>query len=272
MKAFPAFGVLLRTSGQRKAIESVLLANSGLPGPRGNIELAQSFAQALASARLEDWHWKMLAEWQSKSTREAPVNSPSEYLPFCAVLSLGVLYLGLPRTGKRRVLAQIQQAARDPRWRTREAVAMALQAIGEEDPEALRAIVAKWMSTADFLQKRAIVAALAHPPLLGDSAFTLFCLRTADAILGSLAGADRAARAREDFRVLRQGLGYALSVFVDKLPEAGFPLLEKWAGVDDADVKWILRENLKKKRLAGRHPRETAALSRSLSEGRANGR
>ncbi len=276
MRAFPAFGVLLKASSQRKAIESVLLANSGLPSPqgspRGNIELAQSFARSLAAARLEDWHWKMLAEWQAKSPQKAPANSALEYLSFCAVLSLGVLYPGLSRPGRRRALAQIQLAAQDPRWRPREAAAMALQAIGEEDPGALRDIVAKWMSSADFLQKRAIVAGLAHPPLLEDSAFTLFCLSTADAILASLAHAGRAARAREDFKVLRQGLGYALSVLVDKLPEAGFPLLAKWAAAGDADVKWVLRENLRKKRLAERHPREAAEILRALSEGRAAGR
>jgi len=272
MKAFPAFGVLLKASSQRKAIESVLLANSGLPGPRGNIELAQSFARSLAAARVEGWHWKMLAEWQGKSPKAAPANSPLEYLPFCAVLSLGVLYPGLARPERRRALAQIQQAAQDPRWRLREAAAMALQAIGEANPDTLRDIVAKWTPSADLLQKRAIVAGLAHPPLLGDSAFTLFCLSTADAILESLARAGRAARGREDFRVLRQGLAYALSVLVDKLPEAGFPLLAKWAAADDADVKWVLGENLKKKRLAERHPRETAEIARALSEGRAAGR
>jgi len=272
MKAFPAFGILLKASSQRKAIESVLLANSGLPGPRGNIELAQSFARSLSGARLEDWHWEMLAAWLAKSPKAAPVNSALEYLPFCAALSMGVLYTGVPRPEKRRALAQIQQAARDPRWRTREAAAMALQAIGEDDPGVLRDIVAKWMPSADILQKRAIVAGLAHAPLLGDSAFTLFCLSTADEILATLARAGTAARGREDFRVLRQGLGYVLSVFVDKLPEAGFPLLAKWATADDVDVRWVLRENLKKKRLTDHHPSEAAEISRVLSEARAAGR
>lgn len=271
MKAFPAFGIMLKASTQKKALETVLLENSNLPGPRGNIELAQSFARSLAAARLEDWHWKMLAQWLAKSPKEAPPNSPLEYLPFCAALSLGVLYPSMARPGKRQALAQIQQAARDPRWRTREAVAMALQAIGEDDPAALRDIVAKWLPSADFLQKRAIVAGLAHPPLLGDSAFALFCLSTADAVMESLARASRADQGREDFRVLRQGLGYALSVFVDKLPEAGFPLMAKWATVDNADVKWVLRENLRKKRLVERHPREAAKILRALNEGPAAG-
>jgi hypothetical protein len=33
-------------------------------------------------------------------------------------------------------------------------------------------------------------------------------------------------------------------------PEAGFALLERWADGGDPDVAWVLRENLKKKRLA----------------------
>ena len=272
MKAFPAFGVLLRRSSEREAIEGVLLANSNLPGPHGNIELAQSFARALDGARLEDWHWTMINAWLATSAVEAPVNSPGEFLPFCAALSLGVLYPRLPRPGRRRALAGIQQAARDSRWRTREAAAMALQAIGEHDPEGLKQIVSKWMPEAGLLEKRAIAAALAHPPLLGDSGFALFCLSTGDAIMESVVKAGRNLRQGEEFRVLRQGLGYALSVFVAGLPEAGFPLLAKWAAVQDRDVQWILRENVKKTRLAQRHPEHTAALAKILSEGRAAGR
>ena len=272
MKAFPAFGILLRRSTERKTIEEVLLANSNLPGPRGNIELAQSFARALADARLEDWHWTMLTAWLTKSPEEAPVNSPEEYLPFCATVALGALYCGLPRPGRRRALAGIQQAAGDSRWRTREAAAMALQAIGESDPETLKQIVSKWMPEADLLQKRAIAAGLAHPPLLTSSPFALFCLSTADEIMTTVAKAGRTQRTREEFRVLRQGMGYALSVFVGALPEAGFPLLSKWAAVDDKDIQWILRENVKKNRLAERHTHETAALARTLSEGRTAGR
>jgi len=38
-------------------------------------------------------------------------------------------------------------------------------------------------------------------------------------------------------------------VAVAALPEVGKPLMEKWAARRDADVRWIMRENLKKNRL-----------------------
>jgi hypothetical protein len=38
-------------------------------------------------------------------------------------------------------------------------------------------------------------------------------------------------------------------VAVAALPEEGKPLMEKWFSSDDSDVLWIMRENLKKKRL-----------------------
>jgi hypothetical protein len=272
MKSFPAFGILLRKRSERKSIEKVLMEGSNLPGPRGNIELAQDFARALASVRLEDWHWEMLLAWQAKSLRAAPVNSPEEFLPFCGALAMGVLYTGLARPGRRRALSAIQQSARDPRWRTREAAAMALQAIGEADPAVLKEIVTRWMPETDWLQKRAVAAGLAHPPLLGDSAFALFSLSTADRLMESVAAAARVVRTREDFRVLRQGLGYALSVYAAALPEAGFPLLARWAASPDPDVRWIIRENMKKKRLAEKHPAETAALERVFSEAGKAGR
>jgi hypothetical protein len=41
-----------------------------------------------------------------------------------------------------------------------------------------------------------------------------------------------------------------VSVVVAAAPEVGFPLMRVWAAWDDPDVTWVLRENLKKKRLA----------------------
>ncbi|HEY6539671.1 MAG TPA: hypothetical protein VIZ18_01995, partial [Ktedonobacteraceae bacterium] len=57
-------------------------------------------------------------------------------------------------------------------------------------------------------------------------------------------------RKREDVRILRQAMGYALSVMTAALPDQGFALMRECASWDDADINWILRENLKKKRLA----------------------
>ncbi len=49
-------------------------------------------------------------------------------------------------------------------------------------------------------------------------------------------------------RLLR-ALAYCWSVAVAALPDAGKPLMEVWLASDDPDIRWIMRENLKKNRL-----------------------
>ena len=46
------------------------------------------------------------------------------------------------------------------------------------------------------------------------------------------------------------------------LPADGFGRLERWAAVDDSDVRWLVRENLKKFRLARAGPDRLARLRR----------
>ncbi len=265
MKAFPAFGILLAQRSQRQALLSLLEKNSGLPGPRANLELMYSFAKAVSSVKLQEWQWEMIVGMASVSPAKAPANTPKEYLPVCGIAALGASFAaGLPRPRRRAALAAIRRAASDPRWRTREAAAIALQLIGEQDREALRGIIDQWMPDASLLEKRAIIAGLAHPPILGDREFSLFCLEVSRTIIASLRQLDARARRREEFRVLRQGLGYALSVLVQKRPEEGFALLRELAAWKDPDIRWIVRENLKKKRLSATYPEEVRQLSSLL--------
>ena len=56
-------------------------------------------------------------------------------------------------------------------------------------------------------------------------------------------------RRSEDFLTLRKGLGYCWSVAVAALPAEGKALMEKWLVKLDKDVRWIMKENLKKRRL-----------------------
>ena len=270
MKSFPAFGILLKSRSDRDALYTLLEKNSGLPGPRGNLELAYSFAKAVASMNLQEWQWDMILAMASTSPNKAPTNTPKEYLPFCGLLALGALYAtGLPRPRKRAALASIRKAASDPRWRTREAAAIALQLIGEQDREALRQIVEEWLAGSTLLEKRAIVTGLAHPPILGDKPFALFCLEVSASILKALPGTDSQERRSDEFRVLRQGLGYAVSVFVEKAPEEGFALLREAASLRDPDVRWIVKENLKKNRIASRFPAEIRKIAEMVADRKA---
>jgi hypothetical protein len=44
-------------------------------------------------------------------------------------------------------------------------------------------------------------------------------------------------------------MGYCWSVAVVAYPDAGMPMMEQWLSTRDKDIRWIMRENLKKKRL-----------------------
>jgi hypothetical protein len=51
------------------------------------------------------------------------------------------------------------------------------------------------------------------------------------------------------FRALRQALGYAWSVAIVALPDEGKLRFELLLASGDPDVRWVVRENLRKKRL-----------------------
>ena len=262
MKSFPAFGILLRSPSQRGTLFSLLETHSGLPGPRGNLELAHSFARAAAAATIGEWQWELLLSMARMTQNEAPASSPKVFLAFCGLLALGSLHgEGLPRPRRRAALAALKGAASDPRWRIREASAMGLQLLGEKDPLALRKIVEEWLPGSSLWEKRAIAAALAHPPLLAEPEFALFSLDVAARILASVARIDAKRRRGDDFRVLRQALAYALSVYAAASPGEGFALLRKSASIRDDDIAWIVAQNLKKKRLSGRFPEEVRQVS-----------
>ena len=56
-------------------------------------------------------------------------------------------------------------------------------------------------------------------------------------------------RRSNDFKALRKGLGYCWSVAVVALPEVGKQMMEQWFISENKDVRWVMKENLKKKRL-----------------------
>ena len=57
-------------------------------------------------------------------------------------------------------------------------------------------------------------------------------------------------RKSEGFLALRKGLGYCWSVAVAARPDEGKRLMVKWMADTDQDIRWIMKENLKKNRLA----------------------
>jgi hypothetical protein len=143
-------------------------------------------------------------------------------------------------------LAVLRESANDPRWRVREAVAMALQRWGEADMAALLTEATEWAAGSRY-EQRAAAAALCEPALLRDSRVVEQVLAILDGIMATIPGA--ADRREAGSIALRKALGYCWSVAIVAAPEPGRALLEKWAAVDDPDTHRIVRENLSKARL-----------------------
>lgn len=214
--------------------DQFLLKESGLPGPRANLELVQAVA--------DEGTLDLFQRYLSFTPDRASTNSPEVFLAVCGVVGLGRSLA----EGDLDQLAVLHDCANDPRWRVREAVAMGLQRWGDVDMSALLKAMGDW-AKGTLLERRAAVAAVCEPRLLKDPKHAKRVLKLLDMITTSIVReTDRKA---EDFKTLRQALGYCWSVAVVALPTEGKQVMEKWLINPDANVAWIMRENLKKNRL-----------------------
>lgn len=215
--------------------DAYLLKESGLPGPRGNLELAQVVA--------DEGDLRLFRRYTAHTADEAPVNSPYEFLAFCGIVGLGRLLAA----GDTNKLKTLRSYASDSRWRIREAVAMALQRLGDADMPRLITAMRAW-SQGTPLEQRAAAAALCEPRLLGQPKHARAVLRILDRITLSIERVKN--HHNDDFLTLRKGLGYCWSVAVIALPAEGKVLMEKWLVKSDKDIQWVMMENLRKARLA----------------------
>lgn len=219
--------------------ERYLLSESNLPGPRANLELA--IAVALEASE------EQLVGYAKLGPDAAPKDTKQEFLALCGVIGLG--YLAARNEGEHFQL--IRKSASDKRWRIREAVALGLQKFGENHFQVLWEMMRDW-SKGSLLERRAAVASLCEPALLGDEQNALKVLDLLDIVTTSMLGEQD--RKREDFRILRKALGYAWSVVVAAQPEPGKPRMEKWIKSEDKDIRWVMKSNLKKNRLVKTDP------------------
>jgi len=209
-----------------------LLAESGLPGPRGNLALLYEFALSCSSKE---------AEACLKYIKADTGNSPEEFVGMCGVLGYAVCH----KADLDAVFAHLERYASHASWRIREAVAMAIQEVGEGD---LAPVLKRLASFAkgNPLEMRAAVAGLCEPKLLTEENRNIEIL----ALLGRITASLRHERKlTEDEVSLRKALGYGWSVVVWKTPEAGKRAFEALVCDGNRNLRWIARENLKKDRL-----------------------
>jgi hypothetical protein len=144
----------------------------------------------------------------------------------------------------------LKQYACSPFWKVRGCVALAYQHLLQADAQTTLVHLMDLAKNGNYLQQSAAVTALAEPQLFYSSDLVIPALELQRVVLCCIHAVPLWERKREDFRVLRRALGHTVSVVTAAAPERGFALLAECATWDDADITWVLRENLRKKRLA----------------------
>jgi len=252
----------LKTSNKEEITE-YLISNSNLPSPRANLELANAFAEVVEvySSRHADTLWNLCLRLIQISSDEAPVNDPKEFLPFCGAYAVGAIGAVRPAFFE-EALSYLQELAKDPRWRIREAVAMGIQKLLEKHSRDTLKALEGWIQKSKWLAMRAVAAGVAEPALLRKQQTARGALKLHEKIFAQILSTKE--RQSEEFKKLRQGLGYSLSVVVCAIPKEGFRFMRQLYGSQDADIQWTIRENLKKNRLIKNFPDEVDSIKQLL--------
>jgi hypothetical protein len=265
-KAFQDLFQKLLQSKDQKQINKYIIRNCSLPGRRANLEMAFAFSDILLELpkQFDEILWTLLNNWITISAQEAPTNNPKEFLSFCGTIGLGSYFLR-DNTFKNEILIHLRKLANDSRWRIREAVAMALWKIVQSNPNNMLNQFYSWVESKNWLEIRALAAGLAEQEVLKDKIFAQKVLLFYKEIFDIISEANHEERMSESFKIMRKGLGYCLSVVVKIVPENGFSFMEELASIDNSDIKWILKENLKKNRLVKLFPEEVSHLKKLIS-------
>jgi hypothetical protein len=237
-------------TGNRRPLEYYLREQSHFPGTRANLELVNSLSDLLAAVVSEqpDQVW-MLLNYLVQDEKTVVSNTPDEFVVLCGVVAFGACAT-VRQEWYTEVFEILEHFACSSSWRVREGVSMALQRMLPVNPQKTIEYLIELAKKGNCFQQRASIAAIAEPSLLQTPAIIDAALVIQRLVVERLHALPATIRKRNDVRALRQSLGYTLSVAAAAAPEEGFALMRDCAKWGDPDINWILRENLKKKRLA----------------------
>jgi hypothetical protein len=238
-------------TGHDGALRADLTGRSGLPGPRLDVRVVWAFADAVAAVvvgpeppvvALE----ALLDRWAALDETHAPGDQPAVILPCAAVAAYGAVGAARSDWWDDEV-GKLRRAAGDPRWRVREVVAQSLQRLLAADWTRAVALLTAWAGAADPLVVRAAVAGVAEPPLLLAPAAAADAHGVQAVAVAAFRSWPPATRRSAAGRVLRQALGFTVSVTTAATGDFG--LLRSLAASGDRDERWIVDQNLRTARL-----------------------
>jgi hypothetical protein len=237
-------------TGNQRPLEFYLRNQSRLPGPRANMELANDVSNLLAVSvpkYPENVH-SLLNYFVNGDRKMLAGNTPSEFVMLCGIMAFGACTAVYP-LWRPETLDLLDHYACSPYARIREGVEIAFRCLLEADPQDIMQHLMELAVRGNYLQQRVAIATVSEPVVLYTPDILATALKMQRVVLERLHQASADGK-NEAFRHLRRTLGYTLSVITAAAPEEGFALMKECAGWNDSNITWILRENLKKKRLA----------------------
>jgi hypothetical protein len=249
--------------GDERLLINYFVVNSNLPGRRANLEMAAAFVEVIEESFLNnlDKIWNFCVKSIGISEDKAPTNNPMEIVPFCGSWGIGLIG-SISEVHFQEAVSLLRERANDPRWRMREAVAFGIQKILDKRFQAMIHELMGWIGRNNWLEMRAIAAGIAQPKLLAEYENAKSALELHKLIFGKIKTAND--RKSEDFKTLRKGLSYTLSIVVSNIPDEGFQEMKELIKTQDLDLLWITKNNLKKKRLTKVFPSEVKILNKLL--------
>ena len=237
--------------GNVRPLEFYLREHSRLPGPRANLELANDVSNLLAASipKNPDSVYTLINHFTNGDRQTIASNTPDEFVMLCGIIAFGTCAAVQP-SWREATFELLKHYALNSYWRVREGVALAYQHLLATIPEETIAHLLELSKHGSYLQCRAVIAAVAEPQLMYKPELLDAALQLHQPVLASVHAASSFDRKSEDFKALRRTLGYSLSIIAAADSERGFALMRECAAWNDTDISWILRENLKKKRLA----------------------
>ncbi len=253
----------LLESGDESDLIQYLLSNSNLPSRRANLELAKAFIMILEDywGKKETLFWNFIKSQIEINPDQAPTNDPLEFLPFCATWALGSIGT-TSEVYYRETIQLLKQLANDPRWRIREAVAKGIYKLNEVKGQSMLKELQTWIVKDHWLRMRAVVTGVAGPSLLKDEETAKQALEFHKEVFNQIRNSKD--RKSEEFKVLRKGLSYSLSVVVQAIPKDGFEYLEELITFQDQDILYVVKQNLKKNRLIKNFPLKVKKVRKLL--------
>jgi hypothetical protein len=238
--------------------DAYLAHNCRLPGPHANFELLAAAADEAGEARVRHW---CASDRGDDDGHEA-------FLVMCGVVGLGKL-AGDAFDETRRVPVLLRQQLRgyanDRRWRVREAVATALQRIGDAYLRPLLEIAEEWVD-GTALERRAVVVAVGQPRFVAAS--NAASRERVPAFLDRAMASYRAEADRRAPAVVELGtaLSAAWSVVLAGNDRA-VAAFDQWVmlATDDADIRAVVAESCATQRLQRALPEAVAAWKSQIS-------